>query len=174
MDTFFEQIVSIRKSGKALIIGISVWIFALFIIAFLFLFAGSLVGPFLAILIIGVGYGAWWLTSKLNIEYEYIVTNGEMDIDKIINKSARQRVSSFKLINVERVEKYNPNLLLNVNRQNVVFACNQGDPNAYLLVASREDTKVNYIVFSPNEKVREAIKKSLPKFVANSAFKEAK
>lgn len=171
MDTFFEQIVSIRKSGKALIIGISVWIFALLIIAFLFLFAGSLVGPFLAILIIGVGYGAWWLTSKLNIEYEYIVTNGEMDIDKIINKSARQRVSSFKLINVERVEKYNPNLLLNVNRQNVVFACNQGDPNAYLLVASREDTKVNYIVFSPNEKVREAIKKSLPKFVANSAFK---
>ena len=32
MDTFFEQIVSIKKSGKALIIGISVWIFALFII----------------------------------------------------------------------------------------------------------------------------------------------
>jgi ABC-type transport system involved in multi-copper enzyme maturation permease subunit len=171
MDTFFEQIVSIKKSGKALIIGISVWIFALFIIAFLLLFASSLVGGFAPFLVIGVGYGAWWLTSKLNIEYEYIVTNGEMDIDKIINKSARQRVSSFKIANVERIEKYNPNLLTNVNRQNVVFACNQGDPNAYLLVASREDTKVNYIVFAPNEKVREGIKKSLPKFIANSAFK---
>jgi len=53
----------------------------------------------------------------------------------------------------------------------LVFACNQNDPNAYLIVASREDAKVNYIVFSPNEKLQEAIKKSLPKFIANSAFK---
>lgn len=171
MDTFFEQIVSIKKSGKALAIGISIWIFAFLIIAFLMLFAASLVGPFLAILVIGVGYGAWWLTAKLNIEYEYIVTNGSMDIDRITNKSSRQRVSSFELSKVERVEKYNPNLLQNVDRQNIVIACNQGDPDAYLLVASRDDTKVNYIVFAPNEKVREAIKKSLPKFVANSAFK---
>ena len=167
MDTFFEQIVSIKKSGKAIALFISVWTFAIIVCAVLFLFQI----PLAAILILGIGYGAWWLTAKLNIEYEYIVTNGTMDIDKIINKSSRQRVSSFDLTKVERIEKYNPNLLQNVKKENMVFACNQNDPNAYLLVASREDTKVNYIVFTPNDKLKEAIKKFLPKFIAYSAFK---
>lgn len=171
MDVFFEQIVSIKKSGKVLAIGLSVWAFAILIVLFLLLFASGLIGSFAPILVIGVLYGAWWLTAKLNIEYEYIVTNGTMDIDKIINKSSRQRISSFELAKVQSVERYNPNLLQNVGRENIVFACNQKDPDAYLLIASREDTKVNYIVFSPNEKLREAIKKSLPKFIANSAFK---
>ncbi len=169
MDTFFEQIVSIKKSGKAIAIFVSVWLFA--ILLCLFLLLSGLLGPLTPILILGIGYGAWWLTAKLNVEYEYIVTNGTMDIDKIVNKSSRQRVSSFEIAKVERVEKYNPSLLNNVKKENLVFACNQNDPNAYLIVASREDAKVNYIVFSPNEKLQEAIKKSLPKFIANSAFK---
>ena len=170
MDTFFEQIVTIKKSGKVTIIAAAVWLFAFFIAAFIFV-SGILSGPLAAIIIIGIGYGAWWLTSKLNIEYEYIVTNGSMDIDKIINKSSRVRVSSFELSRVERIEKYNPNLLQSVSKENIVFACNQGDENAYLMVASREDTKVNYVVFSPNEKVKNAIIKFVPKFIANSAFK---
>ncbi|MBQ3548017.1 MAG: hypothetical protein IJA44_06055 [Clostridia bacterium] len=169
MDTFFEQIVSIKKSGKIIAIFLSVWIFAVAVCLLLIL--SGIVGPITPILVIAIGYGAWWLTAKLNIEYEYIVTNGTMDVDKIINKASRQRVSSFELGKVERVEKYNDHLLQNVKKENIVFACNKDDPNAYLIVASKEDTKVNYIVFSPSEKLQNAIKKFLPKFISNSAFK---
>jgi len=107
MDTFFEQIVSIKKSGKAIALFLFVWILALILCALILLFGI----PFAPVLVIGLGYGAWWLTAKLNVEYEYIVTNGTMDIDKIVNKSSRQRVSSFEIAKVERVEKYNPSLL---------------------------------------------------------------
>ena len=169
MDTFFEQIVSIKKSGKAVALFCLIWILALTLCAFLLL--TGILGMLTPILIIGLGYGAWWLTAKLNVEYEYIVTNGTMDVDKIINKSSRQRISSFELANVERIEKYNPHLLQNVKKENIVFACNQNDPDAYLLVASKEDTKVNYIVFTPSDKLQTAIKKSLPKFLSLSAFK---
>ncbi len=169
MDTFFEQIVSIKKNGKVTAIAIGIWVLAILIAALLMV--TYITGPLTAILVVGIGYGAWWLTSKLNIEYEYIITNGTMDVDKIVNKSSRVRVSSFELSKVERIEKFNPNLLQNVNKENIVFACNRDDENAYLMVASREDTKVNYIVFSPNEKVKTAIVKFVPKFVANSAFK---
>lgn len=169
MDTFFEQIVSIKKSGKAVALFCLIWILALTLCAFLLL--TGILGMLTPILIIGLGYGAWWLTSKFNVEYEYIVTNGTMDIDKIVNKSSRQRISSFELDKVERLEKYNDHLLQNVKKENIVFACNKNDPNAYLLVASKEDTKVNYIVFTPSEKLQAAIKKSLPKFIALSAFK---
>ena len=108
MDTFFEQIVSIKKSGKAVALFCLVWILALTLCAFLLL--TGILGMLTPILIIGLGYGAWWLTSKLNVEYEYIVTNGTMDIDKIVNKSSRQRISSFELDKVERLEKYNDHL----------------------------------------------------------------
>lgn len=169
MDTFFEQIVSIKKSGKIIAIFLSVWSFAA-LVSLLLVITG-IVGAFTPILVLAIGYGAWWLTAKLNVEYEYIVTNGTMDVDKIINKSSRQRISSFELQNVERLEKYNDHLLQNVKKENIVYACNKNDPNAYLMVASKEDTKVNYIVFSPSEKLQNAIKKSLPKFIALSAFK---
>ncbi len=169
MDTFFEQIVRIKKSVGTLALVIFIWFLAISLAVFFFM--TSLLGPLSAIVIIGLIYGAWWLTAKFNIEYEYIVTNEDMDIDKIINKSSRKRLVSITLSKVERVEKFNPALIQNIKAENLLFACDQNDPNAYLIVASREDSKINYIVFSPNEKLQNAIKKSLPKFVSNSAFK---
>ena len=171
MDTFFEQIVSIKKTGKTIFLFLSIWTLALLLCVLLLLFGTQFIGPLTPILIVGIGYGAWWLTSKFNVEYEYIVTNGTMDVDKIINKSSRKRISSFELANVERLEKYNDHLLQNVKKENIIFACNQNDADAYLIVASKEDTKVNYIVFTPSDKLKDAIKKSLPKFISNSAFK---
>ncbi len=169
MDTFFEQIVRIKKSSGTLALVLFIWFLAILISAFLFFF--PLLGALTAIVIIGLLYGAWWLTTKFNVEYEYIVTNEDMDVDKIINKSARKRLASITLSKVERVEKFNPALIQNVKKESLLFACDQNDPNAYLIVTSPDDSKVNYIVFSPNEKLQAAIKKSLPKFVANSAFK---
>ena len=169
MDTFFEQIVRIKKSVGTLALVIFIWFLAISLAVFFFMI--SLLGPLSAIVIIGILYGAWWLTTKFNVEYEYIVTNEDMDVDKIINKSARKRLASITLSKVERVEKFNPALIQNVKKECLLFACDQNDPNAYLIVTSPDDSKVNYIVFSPNEKLQAAIKKSLPKFVANSAFK---
>ncbi|MBR5223677.1 MAG: hypothetical protein IKV81_05905 [Clostridia bacterium] len=169
MDTFFEQIVRIKKSGSTLALVLFIWFLAISVAVFLFFF--PLLGALSAIVIIGILYGAWWLSTKFNVEYEYIVTNEDMDVDKIINKSARKRLASITLSKVERVEKFNPALIQNVKKESLLFACDQNDPNAYLIVTSPDDSKVNYIVFSPNEKLQAAIKKSLPKFVANSAFK---
>lgn len=169
MDTFFEQIVRIKKSGGTVALVLFIWFLAISLAVFFFM--TSLLGPLSAIVIIGILYGAWWLTTKFNVEYEYIVTNEDMDVDKIINKSARKRLASITLSKVERVEKFNPALIQNVKKESLLFACDQNDPNAYLIVTSPDDSKVNYIVFSPNEKLQAAIKKSLPKFVANSAFK---
>ena len=99
MDTFFEQIIAIRKSGKEISLIILIWLAVLLLSAAAFLFLGTLG----LIIIFGIGYGAWWLSSKFNVEYEYIVTNDTLDIDKIINKSSRKRVSSINISKVERL-----------------------------------------------------------------------
>lgn len=170
MDTFFEQIIAVRKTGKAVAALIGIWL-AAFVICFLLFFTG-IFGAFSILLIAGVIYGAFKLSGFFNVEYEYIVTNGTMDIDKIINKSSRKRVLSFELQTVSRIEKYNPALLNSVNSKEVIIACDTDDKDAYLMVSSTEGKGTNHLVFAPDERVRGAIVKFVPKFIANSAFKD--
>ena len=170
MDTFFEQIISIKKTGKTVAALIGIWL-AAFVVCFLLFFTGFF-GMLTFLLIAGVLYGAFKLSCLLNIEYEYIVTNGIMDIDKITNKSSRKRVLSFELQTVSRIEKYNPSLLNSVNSKDVLIACNQDDKDAYLMVSSTEGKGTNYLVFAPDERLRSAVVKFVPMFVANSAFKD--
>lgn len=170
MDTFYEQIISIRKTGKTIAALLGIWLLAFILCALIFLFSGYL-GSFAFLLIIGILYGAFKLSGMFNTEYEYIVTNGTMDIDKITNRASRKRISSFELSTTSRLEKFNTGLLNNVNQKSVVFACNQDEPDAYLLVCEKEGKGAQYIVFAPNDKLKNAIIKFLPKFIANSAFK---
>ncbi len=169
MDTFFEQIVAIKKNGKTIAGVFGIWFAALIIGGLLFLTA--ILGSLTILAIAGVFYGAFKLSGLLNVEYEYIVTNGVMDIDKIINKSSRKRLSSFDLADVSRLEKFNVEQIQRIDKKNVVIACSLDDSNAYLMVYEKEGKKAEYVIFSPNEKMQGAIIKFLPKFIANSAFK---
>ncbi len=170
MDTFFEQITAVKKSGKDIAAITGIWLLAFIICFLLVLFMGYL-GSFSFLLIAGALFGAFKLSCRFNVEYEYIVTNGTMDIDKIINKSSRKRVLSFELASVSRLEKFNQGLLSSVNSKEIVTACNLNDPEAYLMVSSTEGKGTSYLIFAPDERVRGAIVKFVPKFIANSAFK---
>ena len=170
MDTFFEQITAVKKSGKDIAAITGIWLLAFIICFLLVLFMGYL-GSFSFLLIAGALFGAFKLSCRFNVEYEYIVTNGTMDIDKIINKSSRKRVLSFELATVSRLEKFNQGLLSSVNSTEIVTACNLNDPEAYLMVSSTEGKGTSYLIFAPDERVRGAIVKFVPKFIANSAFK---
>lgn len=86
MDTFVEQIVAKKKGAKeiAVIAGTIFLIVVLVFVLFMFLGYFSLVIDMLLI------YGAWWLITSQNIEYEYSVTNGDIDIDQIIAQRKRK------------------------------------------------------------------------------------
>lgn len=169
MDTFFEQIVSIKKSGKKIALLIAIWILALLLCGIVFLMSGIL-GSLMFLLIAGILYGAYKLSGMLNVEYEYIITNGTLDVDKIVNKQSRQRILSFDIPKVTRMEKYNDGLIVNINPKDIVMACNTTDENVYLLAYEKNGKQMN-LVFSPNEKMQKVIAKYLPKFISNSLFK---
>lgn len=170
MDTFFEQIIAVKKNGKALAAIIGIWL-AAFIVCFLLIMFMPFLSTFSLLLAAGALFGAYKLCTRFNLEYEYIVTNGTMDIDKIINKSSRKRILSFELATVSRIEKFNPAQLSGVNAKELFITCNQDDPGAYLMVSATEGKGTSYLVFAPDERVRSAIVKSVPKFISNSAFK---
>lgn len=169
MDTFCEQIIAVRKTPLQYLAIIGYWLLALLLsgIAFLFIYYLGMIAPVLSF---GFFYGAWKLSTLFNVEYEYIITNGTFDIDKITNRFSRKRVKTFELSTVSRIEKYTPAVLNSVNSKNVFFTCDKTSPDAYVIVAQKEGDEANYIVFAPNQKIRNGVIKFLPKYIANKAF----
>ena len=53
----------------------------------------------------------------------------------------------------------------------MVIACNTDEEGAYLLVAEREGKGNVELVFTPDERIQSAVKKFVPKYISNSAFK---
>lgn len=163
MDTFFEQIIKIKKTGKTWVGYIGIALAAILVMTFAIRYL-----PEISIVIIALTlYGAYKLYSLMSIEYEYIITNSSMDIDKIISKSSRKRVMSFDLSAVERIEKYRKDLpkdLLN----DVFFACNLNDENAFVMVIHPEGKAKKTVVIAPDERMRDAMVKFLPKFISDS------
>ena len=171
MDTFFEQIVPIGIDTKNMLKIIGIWILALALSIAVFIFLVGFLGLIVFVLMAGVIYGAYKLSAMLYVEYEYIVTNGTLDIDKIVAKSSRKRMASFEISEIDVIEKFNPNAQITGFSQ-VIIACNPNDPEAYKMVVVRQGKGKMMIVFAPNKKLKSAIVKSLPRFVANSAFKD--
>ena len=163
MDTFVEQIVAIKKTGKT-------W-FAYFLIALLSVILMTAAMFFLPKLFVVVDalilYGAFKLYSLFNIEYEYIITNSTMDIDKIIAKSSRKRMVSFDLTAVQRLEKFTGTIPTNISKD-CFFACNSKDANSYIMYYKKEGQPQKAVVFAPNEKMIDGMKKFLPKHICEN------
>ena len=100
-DVFVEQIIKRRHNAMDYLIYVGL-IVAFFIVCF----AGLFIIPSFGILLIAAaGYGAYWLITSRNLEFEYSVTNGDLTIDRIINRQRRKRVISFDCKNVEAMGK---------------------------------------------------------------------
>ena len=164
MDTFVEQIVAIKKDGK-------VWFgyFLISLLAIILMVAALMIfGVYLFIVLSAlICYGAFKLYSMFNIEYEYIITNSTMDIDKIIAKSSRKRSVSFDLTAVQRIEKFTGKVPSDIAK-NCFFACNEKDENAYILYYKQEGKPLKAFVFAPNEKLKNAMKNFLPKHICEN------
>lgn len=165
MDTFVEQIVQIKKTAKTWMAYCAITLAALILMTAAFLFLRSIF-IFLDALIF---WGTYKLYSKLSIEYEYIITNTTMDIDKIIAKSSRKRMMSFELTDIQKIEKYNSELPNKIEKD-CFFACNSKDENAFIVYYKQEGKPQKSFVFAPNERTVAAIKNFLPRNISANLF----
>ena len=54
--------------------------------------------PFILLITCAIIYGAYFLITGTSVEYEYAVTNGEMDVDKIIARRKRVHLITVCLL----------------------------------------------------------------------------
>lgn len=161
MDIYCEQLVEKKRSSGdtakivltltlSIILGSALILFALLSGLWVLIIGG----------VVLIVFGAW-LAAGFNVEYEYIVTNSEMDIDKITGKRKRKRMIT---VDLSKATEYAPLPCENEGDAEVTVQASTGmQENAHFLICTHSDYGTVKIIFNPDERTREAIGQSLPR-----------
>ena len=99
-DIYKEQLVKKTPGIKAMSMKIGVVaLFAVVSTTAVMLLAGIL-GTYVFFIVLALGFLVFYVFSYLQVEHEYIFTNGDLDIDLIYNKSRRKTVFSGDVKNI--------------------------------------------------------------------------
>lgn len=162
MDTFFEQLIRIKLNSKAkFMVGAIIFVDVL-IVAFLLIFALAFAPAIILLIVIAAIYGAYKLINMLVVEYEYIYTNGDLDVDKIVAQSSRKRVVSIKCSEVEKYGEYKGQPAPGSVKNTFVF-CNPDSEGQVYLIARDRNLGMVMIVLAPEERLRAELEKAIPR-----------
>lgn len=160
MDIFVEQIVKKEATGRdwalRIIIGIAMGVLCA-VSLFIFIFIFPILGLLLLFVVI---WGGYLLITNTDCEYEYIVTNGEIDIDKIIAKRKRIRLITAKASSFEAFGEYEnaPDTGDGVTTVSAVGTSTPEDGSKTYYADFKHPSAGNVrLIFSPNEKVIDAV-----------------
>ncbi len=167
MDVFMEKIVARQRTGKDMLVtaGIIIAVPAAFILLMNIPYLNKLVGSFWLLALAGLIYGAYHLIKSRSIEYEYIVTNGELDIDKIIAKRKRKRIFGASSKDVDILAKYRgthyePSMDQIQNKIEAVSTMEADD--IYFIVLNYKGERT-IVFFQPTEKMLDSLRRFNPR-----------
>ncbi len=109
-----------------------------------------------------------WVYPKLNVDYEYVFVDGQIDFDKITGKSKRKTLLRIDMEQVEIVAPQGSHALdgyTNMQLVNKDFSSNDKSSKPYIIIASVKDRKYR-ISFEPSEKMLAMMKQKSPRKIA--------
>ncbi|HEX2946342.1 MAG TPA: DUF6106 family protein [Clostridia bacterium] len=165
MDTFLEKLVTKKKNLSDNLITFGILMAGtILILAALSIQLLNQLGVSL-IVAAGIAYLAYRLISSRNVEYEYIVTNGDLDIDKIISRRKRKRIFSASCKEFEILAKVSSNSF----SQSVQSIKNRIDasgsinsPDAYFATLNYKGEKT-LVIFEPDSRMLNNFKVYIPR-----------
>ncbi|MBP3390738.1 MAG: hypothetical protein J6L58_03515 [Clostridia bacterium] len=162
MDTFFEQIIKIKLTGKVKALITAIIVFDALLVCVLLYLSLFLAPTIMLLVVAGAIYGGYKLISLLSIEYEYIYTNGDLDVDKIVAKSNRKRMVSIKCSEVEKYGEYKGQPAPGSVKATHIFCNPDSEGQVYLIAKDRNLGNV-MIVLAPNDRIRTELEKAIPR-----------
>ncbi len=169
MDSFFEQIVKMKK-------GFAQWavIVSTILIALALVVLAWWLGILPIIVTVGIVYGAWWLITAQNVEYEYCVTNGDIDVDKIVARRKRVRLVSVAGRKIRALAPYDPQKPLGKFQRTVLVAPSIQEEGLWYFTYHSKKNGDTLVVFMPDERVLGALYDGLPKLVQMDTARAAR
>lgn len=148
MDHYVEQLVAKQKGGRewGIIGGTIAVAAALAFLCFWFL------GPVFLIVLVGLVYGVYWIVSAQETEFEYCVTNGDMDIDSIVAKRKRKRIVSVRGGKIESLEPLSGSIPSGFDRT-VMAASSPTAAGCWRFTYHSKKNGHTQVIFEPNDAV---------------------
>lgn len=97
MNDFYREILVKRRSTSADLLKKT----GLIILTAAAMLAGLFIHPLMLIVGVALCVVSWFLITGMDVEFEYLYVNGDIDVDRIMSKSRRKRVGSFALEDME-------------------------------------------------------------------------
>ena len=168
MDVFNEQLVKIKNGAGVLMIKIAIILSALAVTVLvpLFFMDQMYVMGFYGYVVLTIWVCIFVFWKRFHREYEYIFTNGVLDIDKVYAKRARKRIVTVELENVEVIAPVNVSCFVEDMKRlgnAEQYDCTSNDKAAFscYLIAMTKQGKV-CIMFDPNKKMLKAMRQIKP------------
>ena len=103
--------------------------------------------------------------QSLNVEYEYVFVNGDLDIDKIMNKSRRKRMFSVDADQMELLAPVGAVELMQYKKVRTYdYTSGKNHAEIYALIASNKG-ELCKVLFEPNETIIEGFFVKAPRKV---------
>ncbi len=167
MDSFYEQPFikkqptgNERMKNMAILVG-GMLLTVLLAAGGILMLGRGFVTFIMLVLAAAAGYGTFFLFRNTKVEYEYTFTNGDLDIDKIIAQSVRKPMISIQVSKFTDFGKYDDNAPDESSDMTVVMATDNIASHEYYADFPHEDYGSTRLVFVPDEKMLDCIKKSL-------------
>jgi hypothetical protein len=109
-----------------------------------------------------------FLFPKLNIEYEYVFVDGQIDFDRISGKAKRKTMLRIDMEQVDIVAPEGSHALDNYNTvqfEKRDFSSGDKNKKPFVIIANKENKKYR-IAFEPNEKMLTMMKQKSPRKIA--------
>ena len=159
MDRFSEQLIERQTDKKTaflkgVIIAIDILVITLIVI--IALWSGLALSPVCLLLIAGAIWLSVYFWQGLNVEYEYIVTNDDLDIDKIVGKRKRKRLMS---IDIKSIDEFYPYLNNTELHSDVTVLADDGTGYDmwYVFMDTEGSNGKIAIIFNPDDRTIENI-----------------
>ncbi|MCR5019486.1 DUF6106 family protein [Ruminococcus sp.] len=165
MDSFKEQIIRKENTSKDSTMRFLI-AFACVALSFaVIMFTIMLSGFFpMALFISGlIVYGGVHLIQNLNLEYEYIFTNGDLDIDKVIAARSRKHLATLKVNDATDIGEYKGSD--SGSRTIILASAMNSEMQDWYMDIKHADLGDVRLIFTPDDDMLRVIKTHLPRTI---------
>lgn len=128
-------------------------------------FVALFINVWFILMLIALGVASFFLMPTFDVEFEYLLVNRELDIDKIYSKSRRKKAEQFHLEEMElfalenslRMDSYRNN----INLKTKDYSSGNGKEGVYAMII-RDDRGIYKVLLEPDDAMLDAMRKTFP------------
>lgn len=165
MDVYLEYMIKKKKTTLEILYCISYYLIAAALTVVFTVVHIPYIILFYPALVFFVFYGAYKLTKRYSVEYEYILTNDELDVDRIIGKTDRKRLLTvsarkFEIMAPAEGDEFIKALNSSDIKVKLDASLGEGSENRYYAIFMNKKNDKMLLVFNPTEQMQQALKRS--------------